>query len=275
MVKIKPVIKWSGSKRSQSEEIVSRMPKEIETYYEPFIGGASVLYRLLHSDIKVNNYVCSDFNSDLIALWNQIKNFPDKVIESYTKMWEELNDSEEDDVRKEYFYSIRKRFNELKNPHDFLFLSRTCTNGLIRYNSKGEFNTSLHFSRKGINPKTLETIILDWSSVLNNNNVTFIHRSYEEVVAKEGDFLYLDPPYANTKGMYYGSINYEDFWKWMKSQKGNYMLSFNGVSGKDDNTYDVPNELYSQHIYLDSGSSSFKRTIALKNDMVRESLYLK
>ena len=275
IVKIKPVIKWSGSKRSQSQEIVSRFPKEISTYYEPFVGGGSVLYQLIYSDVQVKEYVCSDFNPDLITLWKEIKKNPEELSKTYEELWTELNNIEDDDDRKEYFYTVRDRFNKHKDPHDFLFLSRTCTNGLIRYNLKGEFNTSLHFSRKGINPKTLNDIILDWSNRLNENNVKFIHRSYEDITTKQDDFLYLDPPYANTKGMYFGAIDYELLWDWMRVQQAEYMLSFNGVSGVEDSTYDVPKDLYSQHIYLDSGSSSFRRTVALKNEMVRESLYIK
>lgn len=63
-----PVIKWSGSKRTQAGDIIACFPKEIDTYYEPFCGGASVLRRLLDSKIKVNNYICSDLNNGLISL---------------------------------------------------------------------------------------------------------------------------------------------------------------------------------------------------------------
>lgn len=275
MVKIKPVIKWSGSKRSQSETIVGMMPKEIDTYYEPFIGGASVLFQLLHSDIKVNKYKCSDINNDLITLWNAIKDNPDTIFNEYSRLWNELNFDDDVERRKEYFYSVRKRFNDERNPEDFLFLSRTCTNGLIRYNSSGNFNTSLHFSRKGIIPDTFEKILLDWSEKLNKKNVEFIHRSFEDIASNDGDFLYLDPPYANTKGMYYGKLNYDAFWDWLSEQKGKYMLSFDGTSGKDDHTYKVPESLYVKHEYIDSGSSSFKRVVALNNEFVRESLYIK
>lgn len=83
-----PVIKWSGSKRSQAENILTYFPKEIDTYYEPFCGGASVLRRLLSSNIKVNNYVCSDLNSGLINLWNEIINNPNEVICHYKKIME-------------------------------------------------------------------------------------------------------------------------------------------------------------------------------------------
>ena len=110
-----PIIKWSGSKRSQSEEIIKRFPKNIDTYYEPFVGGASVLFQLLNSDIKVNKYICSDINEDLINLWNIIKDNPQYLIDSYKKMWEELNSIDEIEKRKEYYYMVRNRFNEKRN----------------------------------------------------------------------------------------------------------------------------------------------------------------
>lgn len=143
---LQPVIKWSGSKRSQAEEIIRYFPREINTYYEPFCGGASVLNELLHGDIKVIHYACSDINSDLINLWIEIKENPKTVISDYDALWHEMNDNVENtQIFKRHFYEkIRDRFNTFRNPHDFLFLDRTCFNGLIRYNSKGLFNSPFH-----------------------------------------------------------------------------------------------------------------------------------
>ena len=273
-MKFQPAIKWSGSKRSQSEQIVSYFPKEIDTYYEPFVGGASVLFQLLHSDVKVNNYICSDINKDLINLWNKIKSNPNNLIESYFIMWHELNIDDDIERKKQYFYTIRNRFNRERSPSDFIFLSRTCTNGLIRYNSKGEFNTSFHFSRKGIEPEKLKRIILYWSEKLNKYNVEFICCNYKEITTKENDFIYLDPPYANTKGMYYGEIDYEEFWNWLRRQNAKYLISFNGKRDVIDNTYNVPKDLYQQHIYLHSGRSSFKGLKHQVVQYVKESLYI-
>ena len=104
-----PVIKWSGSKRSQAENILTYFPKEIDTYYEPFCGGASVLRRLLSSDIKVNRYVCSDLNSGLIDLWNEIINNPERVSSYYKKLWNELNQDDDKQRKKEYFATVRER----------------------------------------------------------------------------------------------------------------------------------------------------------------------
>lgn len=271
-----PVIKWSGSKRSQAENILTYFPKEIDTYYEPFCGGASVLRRLLSSDIKVNRYVCSDLNSGLIDLWNEIINNPERVSSYYNKLWNELNQDDDKQRKKEYFATVRERYNREHNPLDFMFIMRTTTNGMPRYNRDGEFNNSFHVTRNGIIPETLDKIIYEWSELLNKNKVEFMACSYDEIKPKENDFVYLDPPYANTKGMYYGTIDYDKLWDWLRNLPCKYALSFDGISGEEDNTWNVPKDVYSKHEYLLNGNSSFKRTIGKSNDsIVYESLYLK
>ena len=271
-----PVIKWSGSKRSQAENILTYFPKEIDTYYEPFCGGASVLRRLLSSDIKVNRYVCSDLNSGLIDLWNEIINYPERVSSYYNRLWNELNVDDDKQRKKEYFTTVRERYNREHNPLDFMFIMRTTTNGMPRYNRDGEFNNSFHVTRNGIIPETLEKIIYEWSELLKKSKVEFMACSYDEIKPKENDFVYLDPPYANTKGMYYGTIDYEKLWNWLRNLPCKYALSFDGISGEEDNTWNVPQDVYSRHEYLLSGNSSFKRTIGKSNDsIVYESLYLK
>lgn len=275
-MKFQPVIKWSGSKRSQSEEIINRIKdKEYDTYYEPFCGGCSVLFQLLHSNKKFKKYICSDINNDLISLWNMIKDNPNKIIEEYTKMWNELNVDDDKERKKQYFYMVRDRFNKSKNPCDFMFIMRTTTNGMPRYNKIGEFNNSFHVTRNGIIPSTFAKIVKEWSEVLNKFNVQFIYRSYNEIITTENDFVYLDPPYANTKGMYYGTIDYNMLWSWIRKQECDYMLSFDGKTSSLDITYNVPKDIYSKHEYLESGNSSFRRVIGNSNDeYVSESLYI-
>ena len=275
-MKFQPVIKWSGSKRSQSEEIIKYFPKEIDTYYEPFCGGCSVLFQLLHSDIKVNNYVCSDKNKGLIDLWNLIKVDPKLVSDSYSIMWNELNIDDNKERKKQYFYMVRERYNNKHNPTDFMFIMRTTTNGMPRYNNNGDFNNSFHVTRNGILPNKLEKIIYQWSEALNKNNVKFINQEYNNIVTNKNDFVYLDPPYANTKGMYYGTIDYNILWNWLKQQSCKYILSFDGKTNNDDMTQNIPTNIYSKHIYLNNGNSSFRRVIGKsKNTIVKESLYIK
>ena len=155
-----------------------------------------------------------------------------------------------------------------------MFLSRTCANGLIRFNSKGEFNTSFHFSRPGIHPNKLYEIIFQWSDLLNKNDVTFICQDYKNINPLKEDLIYLDPPYANTKGMYYGQINYDELWNWLRKQECKYVLSFDGKTSDKDMTYEVPKDVYNTHEYIYNGISGFGK-IHSKQEYVSESLYVK
>lgn len=263
---MQPAIKWSGSKRSQTQYIIPLIPPH-RTYYEPFVGGGAVLYAL-HSQ----KAVCGDICAPLIALWNRIKYYPTRLADSYESRWNRLQ-TEGQDV----YYEIRDRFNKEQSPEDFLFLTRTCVNGLTRFNAKGEFNNSFHLSRKGIQPDSLREILLDWSSHI--KGARFVHGDYETTTrtAVSGDFVYLDPPYAGTKGMYYGTLDYDRFFRYLGrlNDKGiMYALSFDGIRGDSDYTIDVPKDLYKRHLYLPSGNSTFRKVQGNRTEKVLESLYL-
>jgi len=271
---LQPAIKWSGSKRPIAKEIVESFPDNIETYYEPFCGGCSVLYYLLNSNkLGAKRYVCSDINNDLIDLWNTIKSNPSQVINNYSRMWNELQVLSIAD-RRQYFYDVRSRFNKEKSPYDFMFIMRTTTNGMPRYNKLGEFNNSFHITRDGINPKEFTTTIDKWSSLLNNYEVEFVCQDYINIVSDSEDVIYLDPPYAGTKGMYYGVIDYNKLWEWVKIQKGFVALSFDGRTTSTEYSDLVPKDIFSNHKLICSGNSSFRRTIGKsRSEYVYESLY--
>ena len=271
-----PAIKWSGSKRSQCDEIISYFPRKIETYYESFLGGGSVAYRLMNSDINVNKFVLSDLNSDLINLYKLIQNDYKSIVSHYKLLWNELNKDSDFERKKLYFAEIRKRLNEKHDPKDFMFIMRTTTNGMPRYNSDGEFNNSFHVTRNGIEPFRLEKILKEWNKTLNNHNVEFINASYDIFSPNENDFCYYDPPYANTKGMYFGAIDNGKFFSFLSDLKCPYCFSFDGFCEDEDSTYDVPKSVYDEHVYLKNGNSSFRRVIGNKTDkIIYESLYIK
>ena len=262
-----PVIKWSGSKRSQASTILSFFPKKIKCYYDPFIGGGAMLYA-----VEPSRAVCGDICAPLIALWDRVKQSPDELAESYKIRWERLQSEG-------YlaYYAIRDDFNASHAPEDLLFLSRTCVNGLIRFNANGDFNNSLHYTRKGIEPERLRRIILDWS--LKIQTTDFCAADYKKTTeaATADDFIYLDPPYFHTKGRYYGTIDFEAFLAYLDNLNTRgikYALSYDGKRGNDDYTVALPKELYKRHEFIVSGNSSFKKVIDKKNMQVLESLYL-
>lgn len=267
MSTIKPVIKWSGSKRSQANTIASFLPDHFNTYYEPFIGGGSMLYA-----ISPDHAICGDICEPLIALWREIKHRPNELADSYALRWNRLqNDGYQ------VFYEIRSRFNAHNNPEDLLFLSRTCVNGLIRFNNKGEFNNSLHHTRPGISPERLRKIILDWSKHISCSE--FYADDYRKTAstATKGDLVYLDPPYFHTKGRYYGTIDFDSFLAFLEdlnSRGVRFMLSFDGVRGDENYVVDLPQDLYKRHEMVPSGNSSFKKVMDKTSMQVFESLYL-
>jgi DNA adenine methylase len=261
-----PVIKWSGSKRLQASRIVELFPS-FETYYEPFVGGGSVLF-----EAKPKRAICGDICTPLIDFWKLLQESPRKLIANYTESWNKL---QRDGYR--YYYVVRDHFNKEPNPYDLLFLSRTCVNGLIRFNKDGKFNNSLHHTRRGIHPAKMAKIIHMWSQRI--ENVKFISGDYRETTktVTKKDFLYLDPPYFNTRGRYYGRIDFKEFVEylgWLNERGIRFALSFDGTRGNMKYIAAMPQELYQQHLLLESGNSTFRKVMNNKVEKVRESLYM-
>lgn len=264
--RIQPVIKWSGSKRLQAPTIVKLFPR-FSTYYEPFLGGGSVLFQ-----VNPKKSLCGDICKPLIELWMLVKTNPKSLIDSYKENWHKL--------QKEgytFYYEVRDRFNFNQNPFDLLFLSRTCVNGLIRFNKKGEFNNSLHHTRKGINPEKMAKIMSMWSNRI--RNVEFVQGDYRDITrtATNRDFIYLDPPYFNTRGRYYGRIDFEEFVQFLceLNERGiRFALSLDGLRANKRYIVDLPRELFKRHFLIDSGNSTFVKVMNGKVEEVKESLYL-
>lgn len=283
---MQPVIKWTGSKRSQAGQIISLMPNKINTYYEPFVGGGSVFARLVEAceagTIKVNRFVLSDANKELIGMFKIIKHYPQRLIEDYTTRYNQIASLSTEQERNAHFVNVRNKYNELSKddpirPYMFYWLLRTCFNELIRYNKNGEFNTAYHPTRLGMKPERLAPIILEWSRVMNKYNVELVHGDYKDVIssAKENDFVYMDPPYAKSNGMYFAEeFNKEELFNFIHKLPCKWALSYDGTSGKANNTFDIPKHIYKRHKYLDSSYSSFKKIVKQESAKLFDSLYL-
>lgn len=259
-----PLIKWTGSKRSLAKQIVSKFPTNLNNYYEPFVGGGSVFFYCLKNNL-FENYYLSDINNNLIQIYNIVKHNPLSLVNSYEEQFFKLKKD------KNFYYTQRDLFNKEKDPYIFYFLTRTCYNGTIRYNKSGEFNTSLHFNRDGIEPKKLNKIITYYNKLLNDNNIIFSCKSFEEVeINNDNSLVYLDPPYSNSKSLYYGNINLNSLYDWINKLNCHWFMNLNGVSSKDNkinpdiNNYEITK--------IKSGKSSFSKLKA-KEVNVEEYLY--
>jgi DNA adenine methylase len=267
MKPLQPVIKWSGSKRTVASQL-GEFFLPAKTYYEPFVGGGAMM-----PFAKSEKGKAGDIIPELIALWNEIKHNPQNVATEYELRWNRLQKE-----GYQVFYEIRDTFNKNKNPFDFLFLTRTCLNGMIRYNSAGEFNNSLHLTRPGIDPKRLASIINQWNFHLKKFN--FLNADYRESLedVKAGDFVFLDPPYGGTKSRYTKTpFSLPDLFHTLDllNSKGvNWMLTFDGASGERKYSFAPPEELYKSSFRIRTGKSAFRKVVDKVQEDILETVYL-
>ncbi len=187
--KAKPFVKWVGGKRQllkQFRDLGFYPPEGFDalknTYFEPFVGGGAVFF-----DLLPKKAILSDLNNELVVTYNVIKNNVDELIGTLKKHKN----------NKDYFLKIRakniKDLSEVEIASRFIYLNRTCFNGLYRVNKQGGFNTPF-----GLNKNALicdEVNLKKVSASL--QKVTINHGDYKNVLkkAKKGDFIYFDPPY--------------------------------------------------------------------------------
>lgn len=262
-----PVIKWSGSKRKIAPLLAILLP-DVDCYYEPFVGGGAMLpFR------PSRTAVAGDIVVELINLWKAIREIPELTADEYEIRWNRLQ-SEGHTA----YYAIRDSFNVTRNPHDLLFLSRTCVNGLIRFNKKGEFNNSLHHTRPGIAPARLRKVIHKWSHAI--QGVEFIAADYRQtlVSASANELVFLDPPYRGTKGRYLPTnFCLDEFYNELQRLNAigaKWILTFDGRAGNRSYFTSIPSASYEVRLALPTGNSPFVKLMKKGIDAVVESVYL-
>ncbi|MHB8280528.1 MAG: DNA adenine methylase [Candidatus Humimicrobiaceae bacterium] len=201
----KPFVKWAGGKGQLLADIQRKYPtglgENIDRYCEPFVGGGAILFDILsHFDLK--EILINDVNFELINTYRQIQNH----VEDFLNQLQALQDSFltlDSQERKSYYYEKRERFNYLKIYGDeqiklekavlFIFLNKTCFNGLFRVNRQGLFNVPMGAYK---NPNICdEKNLISISKLL--QNVTIQYGDYKNCLPfiNENTFVYIDPPY--------------------------------------------------------------------------------
>ena len=190
--KMAPVLKWAGGKTQLLEQISDNMPSEYNRYYEPFVGGAAVLFGISPAQAFIN-----DVNEQLVNLYRQLEAAVESVIAK-------VHEIDAAPCTKERYYAIRERYNTKIAGRDFdaecaalmIWLNKHCFNGLYRVNSRGLFNVPYNnrAGGKSINESNLRAI----SEYLKNADITITCLDFERACdgAASGDFVYFDSPYV-------------------------------------------------------------------------------
>lgn len=198
----KPFLKWAGGKTQLLEEIQKSLPENFEQkecFIEPFVGSGSVLFWMLANYPNIKKAVINDVNTDLIITYKAIKNDVAEVVSQLKKWEQEYHQLKTDsDARKIYYYEKRTLFNnrsedEVTKAAIFIFLNRTCFNGLFRVNKSNGFNVPIGSYKTPMicDEENLHAV----SEVL--QRVEILNGDFEETIQHvEGQtFFYFDPPY--------------------------------------------------------------------------------
>lgn len=285
----KPFIKWVGGKSQLLEEIREKYPSKIEKYCEPFVGGGAVLFDIL-SNFKPSQVLINDINNELINTYSQIKNNCEGMISQLSEI-QAIYKNHSLEENKEFFYEKRARYNELKvNGNDaenlekavlFIFLNKTCFNGLYRVNSKGLFNVPFNSAK---NPLLCdEDNLIACSKLL--QNVEMKVGDYRECKSFIDDktFVYIDPPYRPlTQTAAFTSYSENGFTDKEQIELGNFIteISNRGAmvlasnsdpknTDENDNFFD---ELYSQFKIKRVSASRMINSNAKKRGAINELL---
>ena len=197
MAKITPLLSWVGGKRKIMKKLIENIPETFNDYYEPFLGGSSVF---LNIPFEKQAFV-NDYNYDLYNFYQQIKDKPEQVIEWLKIYKQDYIDIVEMNDRREYFLSKRENYwnstDDSEKAALYFFLNKTSFNGIMNYRVDGRIGCSFGKHKASRMKQLNEENLLNFSKSLNRSNMT--NQDYEVFLssAKEGDFVYLDPPYVS------------------------------------------------------------------------------
>ena len=198
----RPFIKWVGGKTQLLDDIKNSLPRDLSqragmTYVEPFVGGGAVLFWILQEYPNITRAIINDINAKLICTYRVVKYDVENLIIELTRLQAEYLQLDEI-ARKKYFLAQREHFNEndktdIETAALFIFLNRTCFNGLYRVNSKGKFNVP---HGRYSNPKICdeETLRAD-SAVLQRVEILCGDFAQTDKYAGDNVLYYFDQPY--------------------------------------------------------------------------------
>ena len=263
----RPFIKWAGGKGQLLEQLDKLLPNDFGerqdiTYIEPFVGGGAMLFYILQKYPNIRHAVINDVNSDLIMCYQIIKDAPEELIASLQDFQNVYNALMTEEARKDFFLSVRERYNEknldpIENSTKFIFLNRTCFNGLYRVNKRGLFNVPFG---KYTNPMICNPVTIRLDSKL-LQRVEILTGDFEATLDHVGEgynFFYFDPPYRPLNATSnFNSYSKEDFNDDEQIRLRDFCAMLNGRLGIDwmlsnaDCSAKNPEDTFFEEIYAD------------------------
>jgi DNA adenine methylase len=270
------LLKWVGNKQKFAVEITRYFPTDINRYIEPFLGSGAIL-----ATVAPNNGLGSDVFKPLIEIWQKLASDPNALIDWYAERRNRL----EAEVKEDIYKSVLAAYNSQPNGADFLYLTRSCYGGIVRFRKADGYMSTPCGVHTPIPVESFATRVRDWRARL--KNVSFEHLDYREAFAqaRRGDLIYCDPPYSHSQAILYGaqSFRLEDLLieiEKAKSKGVRVALSIDGNKKSGDLLCDlpIPDGLFENEIFIDCGRSMLRRFQlqgqTLENEVVADRLLL-
>jgi len=263
------LLKWIGNKQRFAQQIASVFPTNYGTYIEPFLGSGAVL-----GAIKPKHGVAGDVIKPLIELWNLLKDDPERLYRSYEKNWHEYMQNP-----KEVYKAILARFNDNPNGEDFLFITRSCYGGVIRFTKEGRMSTPIG-PHTPISPESFRKRMLAWRACVKNTD--FVSEPYQVTMRKAvaGDVIYCDPPYVDSQAILYGAqaFKFQELLEIIaecKAKGVKVALSIDGFKKSKQRVVELNliEGLFERELIVEGGSSMLKRFQKKDQIMIGEDVH--
>ncbi|MFN0050229.1 MAG: Dam family site-specific DNA-(adenine-N6)-methyltransferase [Cytophagales bacterium] len=270
------LLKWVGNKQKFAIEITKHFPTDIKRYIEPFLGSGAIL-----ATVAPINGLGSDAFKPLVEIWQKLAADPKGLVDWYAERRNLLQTSTKEEVYKD----VLAAYNKNPNGADFLFLTRSCYGGIVRFRKSDGYMSTPCGAHIPIPIENFANRVKDWKQRM--KNVSFEHFDYKQAfdLAKKGDLVYCDPPYSHSQGILYGAQNFNlqalliEIDK-VKSKGVRVALSIDGnkKSGNFICDLPIPNGLFENEIFINCGRSMLRRFQlegqTLENEVVSDRLLL-
>lgn len=251
------LLKWVGNKQKFAVEITRCFPTDYKRFFEPFLGSGAIL-----ATVAPHYGLGSDAFKPLMDIWMMLKQDPKQLIDWYAQRQERIGKESKEEV----YESVKAAYNHNPNGADFLFLTRACYGGIVRFRKADGYMSTPCGVHNPISVKSFASRVQEWRNRL--RNVDFAYCDYKEAFAQAeaGDLIYCDPPYSHSQSILYGAQEFrlEELLSQIDAAKTKGVkvaLSIDGhkKSGNILCEINMPKNLFTSELYIDCGKSMLRR----------------
>jgi DNA adenine methylase len=252
------LLKWIGNKQKFAAVITANFPTQYNRYFEPFLGSGAIL-----ATVAPANGIGADTFKPLIEIWQTLKSKP-----STLKAWyaERRSLIKKGTTKEQVYKKIQQSYNSNPNGADFLFLSRSCYGGVIRFRKADGYMSTPCGAHTPIAPESFNERVDCWYSRVKNTD--FIHADYKKTfaLAKKGDLIYCDPPYSFSQSILYGAQSFsllELFEEIARAKRKGVLVALSIDGHKKSGNFfcdlPIPRNLFEREVFVDVGISMLRR----------------